>query len=209
MNSVVLATAILGTIGVSIQFYFSFTGKIEQGFSVIYATNHYFSFFTAIVNTSIAVLLLAYYFYPDSKLSRWFKITTNNTAIAVYILIVSLIYYTLLLNNKPLVPAEMVATHILHGYVPLAYLGLWFFRFRNGDLNYSDSFRWVLFPLVYFIYLLIRGAAIDAYPYFFVNVSKIGYPMVLLYAVCILGVFLISGLSLVALDRRIKLKKNN
>ena len=207
MNLLVLVTATLGVIGVGIQFYFSFTAKLEQGFSVLYAVNHYFSFFTAIINSSIAVLLLAYYFFPDSKLSRWFKKTTNNTAIAVYILIVSLIYYTLLLNNKPLLPVEMVATHILHGFVPLAYLGLWFFRFRNGDLNYSDSFRWVLFPLVYFIYLLIRGAVIDAYPYFFVNVSKIGYPMALLYAVCILGVFLISGLSLVVIDRRIKLKK--
>ena len=204
MNLLVLITAILGVIGVGIQFYFSFTTKLEQGFSVLYAANHYFSFFTAIVNTSIAVLLLAYYFYPASKLSRWFRKTTNNTAIAVYIMIVSLIYYTLLLNNKPLVPAEMVATHILHGYVPLAYLGLWFFRFRNGDLNYSDSFRWVLFPLAYFIYLLIRGAVLDAYPYFFVNVAKLGYPMVLLYAVGILGVFLISGLSLVVIDRRIK-----
>ena len=204
MNSVVLVTAVLGVIGVGIQFYFSFTAKLTQGFSVLYAANHYFSFFTAIVNTSIAVLLLAYYFYPESKLSKWFKKTTNNTAIAVYIMIVSLIYYTLLLNNKPLLPAEMVATHILHGYVPLAYLGLWFFRFRNGDLNYSDSFRWVLFPLLYFIYLLIRGAVLDAYPYFFVNVVKLGYPMVLLYAVGILGVFLISGLSLVVIDRRIK-----
>ena len=209
MNLLVLVTAILGVIGVGIQFYFSFTGKLAQGFSVLYAANHYFSFFTAIVNTGIAALLLAYYFYPGSKLSRWFKKTTNNTALALYILIVSLIYYTLLLNNHPLVPAEMVATHILHGFVPLAYLGLWFFRFRKGDLNYSDSFRWVLFPLGYFIYLLLRGAMIGAYPYFFVNVSKLGYPMVLLYAVGILGVFLISGLSLIVIDRRIKFKKNN
>lgn len=207
MNLLVLLTAMLGVIGVSIQFYFSFTAKLEQGFSVLYAANHYFSFFTAIINTSIAVLLGAYYFYPDSKLSCWFKKSTNNTAVAVYIMIVSLIYYTLLLNNKPLVLAELVATHILHGYVPLAYLGLWFFRFRNGDLNYSDSFKWVLFPLFYFIYLLIRGAVIDSYPYFFVNVSKLGFPVVMLYAVCILGVFLISGLSLVVIDRRIKLKK--
>lgn len=207
MNSVVLSTAILGVIGVGIQFYFSFTGKLEQGFSVLYATNHYFSFFTAIVNTSIAVLLLAYYFYPDSKLSQWFKNTKNNSALAVYILIVSLIYYTLLMGNSPRAPAELVATHILHGYVPLAYLGLWFFKFRKGDLNYSDTFKWVLFPLFYFIYLLIRGAVIDAYPYFFINVSKLGFPMVMLYAVGILGVFLISGLSLVMIDRKIKLNK--
>lgn len=209
MNAVMLTTALLGIIGVSIQFYFSFTGKLEQGFSVFYATNHYFSFFTAIVNSGIAVVLLGYYFFPDSKLSRWFKKSTNNTAFALYILIVSLIYYTLLLNNHPLGPAEMVATHILHGYVPLAYLGLWFYKFRNGDLNFSDSFRWVLFPLGYFIYILIRGAIVGAYPYFFLNVSKIGYSMVLLYAVCILGVFLLCGLSLILLDRRIKLKKNN
>ncbi len=206
MNLIVLITAVLGAIGIGIQFYFSFTRKLEQGFSVLYATNHFFSFFTIIINTGVAVLLLAYYFFPESKLSRWFKNTTNSAAVALYILIVSLIYYTILMNSRPLLPIEMVATHILHGYVPLAYLGLWFFKFRNGDLKYSDSFKWVLFPLGYFIYILLRGAVIDAYPYFFVNVAQIGYPMVLLYAVGILTVFLISGLSLVVIDRRIKLK---
>lgn len=206
MNLIVLITAVLGAIGIGIQFYFSFTRKLEQGFSVLYAANHFFSFFTIIINTGVAVLLLAYYFFPESKLSRWFKNTANSAAVALYILIVSLIYYTILMNSRPLLAIEMVATHILHGYVPLAYLGLWFFKFRNGDLKYSDSFKWVLFPLGYFIYILLRGAVIDAYPYFFVNVAQIGYPMVLLYAVGILTVFLISGLSLVVIDRRIKLK---
>lgn len=207
MNLVVLVTALLGFIGLSIQSYFSITRKLEQGFSVLYATNHFFSFFTIIINTSVAVLLFGYYFFPQSKLSRWFRKSVNSAAVALYILIVSLIYYTLLRNNRPLLPIEMVATHILHGYVPLVYLCLWFFKFRNGDLKYADSIKWVLFPLGYFVYILIRGAMIDAYPYFFVNVAEIGYSMVLVYAACILAVFSIIGLSLVMVDRKIKLNK--
>lgn len=209
MNSVVFATAVLGLAGVSIQFYFSLTRKLEQGFSVLYATNHFFSFFTIITNTSVAVLLLAYVLFPSSRLTVWFKKTSNNGAIGLYVLIVSIIYYTILLNNHELKPLEMLATHILHGYVPLTYLLLWFYRFRKGDLRYKDSLRWILFPLVYFIYILIRGAILDAYPYFFVNVNKIGYPMVLLYATCILAVFLFCGLSLVAIDRKVKIDKSN
>lgn len=206
MKILVLLTSVLGFIGLAIQFYFSIPRRLAQGHSIAYAVNYYFSYFTILTNTFIAILLFCYVLSPDSKLSLWFKKTSNNAAIALYIFIVSLIYYTLLLNNHPLEFYESMATHILHAIVPTAYLLLWFFRLRKGNLKYTDSLKWIAFPLVYFIYILIRGAIVDAYPYFFINVTKLGYPIVLLYAAGILLIFLIVGLSIVALDQKIKIK---
>ncbi len=205
MNQFILLTALLGALSICIQFYFSVSAKLEQGFSLLYGIIHYCSYFTFLTNSLVAAMLFSLALFPQSALSLWFKKTTNNTAFAVYVFIVSLIYYTLLLNNHKLEFLETVATHILHGFVPIVFLLLWFFKFRKGDLSFKDCFRWILFPAGYFIYILIRGEVIGAYPYFFLNVGKLGYSMVALYAVAILGIFLISGLGLILVDRKIKI----
>lgn len=203
--SLVSITASLGFIALSIQCYLSVTRKLAQGFSLLYATNHFFSFFTILTNLTVAVLLASYILFPDSKLTRWFKKTTNSAAIGVYILIVGIIYYALLLKSDTQYGLGYVATHILHGYIPLAYLALWFFKFRNGDLKFKDSVKWLLFPIIYFVYLLIRGVFLGVYPYFFMNVSQYGYSQVLLFSLGILTVFLLVGSLLVMLDQKIVL----
>jgi hypothetical protein len=98
--------------------------------------------------------------------------------------------------------AEALATHILHAYMPLAYLFIWFFHLRNATLEYTDSIKWLSVPAAYFIYLMIRGELIGKYPYFFVDVQRFGILTVLLYACAILIFFFLVGSTLVFVDRR-------
>jgi NADH:ubiquinone oxidoreductase subunit 6 (subunit J) len=51
---------------------------------------------------------------------------------------------------------------------------------------------------------MIRGVAIGAYPYFFLDVEKIGYSGVLLYVVAILAFFKFLAFLLVRFDRSVK-----
>ncbi|MGZ3692456.1 MAG: Pr6Pr family membrane protein [Pseudobdellovibrio sp.] len=201
-KALILLTSVLGFAALIIQMISSVERKLEQGFSLLYALNHYFSYFTIIINSTVAVLFLTLYFFPNSKCANWFKKSTVNGALCLYILVVGLIFYALLYPTSTETGIQALASHILHGFVPLAYAYLWYSEFSNKDLAYHDSFKWLVVPLVYFIYLIIRGAIINAYPYFFVDVSKYGYVTVLEFAIGILLFFTALGCLLVFADKR-------
>jgi hypothetical protein len=204
LKSIQVKTAILGFIGLAIQFYYSVSRKLEEGYSFFYGVNHFFTYFTILVNTMLVVLLISAVVAPEGRLAGWFRKSINNAGVALYVLVVGIIFYGLLYNSSKPFGLDQLATHILHGYIPIVYFFMWFFNFRQSDLLYKNIYKWLLFPLFYFAYVLIRGAAIGVYPYFFVNVDKNGYSVVGLYAVAILLFFLLLGSLLVWIDRKFK-----
>lgn len=195
-------TAVSGLLAITTQFYFVFSRKITEGFSPLYAVNHYFSYFTVIINTAVVVFLYGSILFPDSKLNLWFKKPRHNGGLAVYILIVGLIFYTLLFKSSKAQGLELLATHVLHGFMPTSYLLIWFLYFKNSDLKYAHCFHWLIVPFIYFIYILTRGALIGAYPYFFLNVDKLGYALVAIYAAGILSAFMVMGALVVYFDKK-------
>lgn len=198
---------ILGFVGVGVQGYFTINKKLSEGFDLIYSINHFYSYFTIITNSLVTFVLFFLIFFPSHKITLWFRKTTVSAAVALYILVVGIVYYALLYNSdKPFGP-EVLATHILHAYMPLAYLAIWFYMLRNADLRYRDTFKWLMFPLVYFIYILIRGEIIRKYPYFFIDVEKYGYAQVIANALGVLVFFMLMGATIVFADTKIR-KKN-
>ena len=197
-------TAVLGFCAIVTQFYFVFSRKIAEGFSPVYAINHYFSYFTVIINTAAVVLLCNSILFPNSKLNLWFKKSRHNAGLAVYILIVGFIFYALLFRSSKAQGLELFVTHVLHGFMPTSYLLIWFLYFKNSDLKYAHCLHWLAVPFVYFIYVLTRGFLIGAYPYFFLNADKLGYTLVALYALGILSVFIAMGALMIYLDKKLR-----
>ncbi|HEV3242289.1 MAG TPA: Pr6Pr family membrane protein [Methyloceanibacter sp.] len=62
---------------------------------------------------------------------------------------------------------------------------------------------WLAYPLVYAAYSLIHGAATGFYPYPFINVREFGYDKIFLNMGVLVLVFIVLGLALIAIDRRI------
>ncbi len=205
-NKFIFLSSLIGFLGFSIQLYFSVTRKLDEGFSLLYALNHFLSYFTIIINLSLSVLLYFYSVHPELSVSKWFKKSLVNGAVCLYILIVGIIFYGLLFKDTKAVGIEALASHLLHAFTPLAYLYFWFFQFRDSTLKYSDSLRWLTVPIAYFGYLMIRGQIIGKYPYFFVDVEKFGIATVGLFAVAILSFFVLMGCALIYIDRRRPLK---
>ena len=56
---------------------------------------------------------------------------------------------------------------------------------------------------MYFIYALLRGHLLGAYAYPFIDVAVLGYPQVLANAGGILVGFVLVGLLIIGLDRRL------
>ena len=60
---------------------------------------------------------------------------------------------------------------------------------------------WSAYPALYLVYSLIRGRIIGSYPYPFIDAGSLGYARLLFNALGLLLVFIVLGLSFVALGR--------
>lgn len=194
--------SLIGLVAIGLQMSVSINRSMEEGRTLGLALNVFFSYFTTIMNCVVALGLFSLSVFPNAKISNWLRRSVVSAAICVYILIVGIIFYALLVNTWVPRGYEVYTTHAMHAVVPVMFFYLWFTRYRNSDLKYSDILKWLWVPLIYFIYLMIRGQIIHLYPYFFVNVDKYGFGMVMVYAVSILVFFAMIGAVLVTIDRR-------
>ncbi len=201
-RALALVCSVIGIVAIVVQMFVSIEYSFGLGRTLPLALNIYFSYFTTIINTVVAVSLMSLSLFPNSKISNWLRRSSVSAAICLYIMIVGIIFYALLVNTWVPKGIEIFATHTMHAVVPIMFFYLWLTRYRNSDLKYSDVPKWLGVPLGYFIYLMIRGQIIHIYPYFFVNVDKYGFGMVMVFAVAILVFFAILGAVLVTIDRR-------
>jgi hypothetical protein len=123
------------------------------------------------------------------------------TAAAVYIIVTGVVYFLFLRKLSPPGTTLFVANVILHYVVPVMYVVDWLVFVPKGTLRWSQVLYWLAFPLLYAVYTFVHGELTGFYPYFFVNVAKLGYPMVLLNCTLFLVGFALLGSVLVAVDR--------
>jgi hypothetical protein len=114
-----------------------------------------------------------------------------------------MVYGLLLRGLLALSGGALLADTLLHKVTPVI-APLWWVVFApKGRLRQSDPWWWALFPALYLPYALARGMVEGRYAYPFLNVTKIGWSGVALYAAVMAGCFLLAGFALVALDRRL------
>jgi hypothetical protein len=114
-------------------------------------------------------------------------------------IIVGIVYAFLLQGEElgHLLPWVNVVTHIV---MPLAVLADWIVQPPRSALKFGQIGYWLIYPLIYLVYTLIRGAIVGFYPYPFLNPAKAGgYGVVALYCVAIFVVFLVVGALLIVL----------
>ncbi|MFZ4690238.1 MAG: Pr6Pr family membrane protein [Polymorphobacter sp.] len=119
----------------------------------------------------------------------------------VYIIVVGVIYNTLLVQYNPQTGVRLLIDTIFHTIVPIAYPLWWLAFVPRGRLDWTALAPAVIFPVVYGLFALAKGAMTGKYAYFFINVGKYGMPQVLLN-IAALGVLYAALMALViALDR--------
>jgi hypothetical protein len=95
-----------------------------------------------------------------------------------------------------------------HHVLPIA-VPLWWWRYgTHGTLRWSTPFAFALYPLVYAAYLFVRAGLEPAgtpfrYPYFFLDVDRLGWSAVLANVSMLAAGFVLAGFALVWLDRRL------
>lgn len=195
--------AVLGWAGLAIQLYLILFARLSIGASLLGGLVSFFSYFTILTNTLVATVLTCAVTERESAARRWFLQPWVSSGIAVSIAVVGLAYSVLLRHLWHPEGWQFVADELLHDVMPLLFLGYWWCCVPKGTLRLRHLPLWLIYPLVYFIYALLRGHLLGAYAYPFIDVAVLGYPQVLANAGGILVGFVLVGLLIIGLDRRL------
>ncbi|WP_017526297.1 Pr6Pr family membrane protein [Pseudomonas fluorescens] len=204
MKRFTAAAALAGWVGLAIQQYLIFYSRWSTGASLLGGLINFFSFFTVLTNT-LAVVVLSYAVVNrDSAAKRFFLAPRVSSAIAVSILVVGLAYSLLLRHLWQPEGFQLVADELLHDVMPVLFFIYWWRCVPKGTLHLKHIGAWVIYPLVYFAYALLRGDLLGQYQYPFIDVSTLGYPQVFVNAAGILAGFVLIALAVVGLDKALK-----
>lgn len=180
------------------QYYLSLGARVD---SVGVTTFRFVSYFTILTNSLVGICTSYLLLNPNSKLGRFFAKPQTLTAVTVYILIVGLVYNLILRFLWDPKGLQYVVDQMLHTVIPVLFFIFWLAFVPKKELQWKNVFPWLLYPLIYTVYILIRGAIVNEYPYPFIDVTILGYRDALINGVGVLFAFLGISLLLVAIAK--------
>ncbi|MHA6757761.1 Pr6Pr family membrane protein [Streptacidiphilus sp. PAMC 29251] len=133
--------------------------------------DNFFSYFTVLSNC-VLVLVLGYGGLAV-LLDRPGCPDLLRGAAALYMAVTGLVYAVALSDiDTAMLPWTNT---VLHQLLPLVALGDWLLLRTVRRLGWSETARWLVFPLAYLVYTLLRGPHAHWYPYPFLDPRPHGY----------------------------------
>jgi hypothetical protein len=191
-------------LAVGLQYYLLLVNK--DG-SVVPKTIEFISYFTILTNSLAGIYFTAVLFSKPAK-TNWLTTPQTATAIAVYITIVGLVYNIVLRALWTPTGLQKWVDETLHTFNPLLFVLFWLLFVPKQTLKWKHAFPWLLYPFLYLLYILSRGALSGEYPYPFINVGEIGYAEVLLNSGVLLLVFVFFSLLFIGIGKLISKNKS-
>jgi hypothetical protein len=197
---------LLGWFALLLQLYLILAQSPAGALAMVGTVITYFSFFTILTNILVALVFTAMVLSsgsgrPAAGWGQFFRRSSVQAAVAGYIAIVGIVYRLLLRQLWNPQGAQWVADVILHDVIPVGYVLYWLLFAPKNGLRWKDAVAGLIYPGVYLLYVLARGAVSGLYPYPFVDVNVLGYAGVLARAAVLLLVFLGMGLLVVVVGR--------
>lgn len=202
-NFCIVAGAIVTWFAVVTQLYINIEHRV---LSLPQTIIKFASFFTILTNILVAVCFTSIALQPNKKWGKFFSRPQVASAITVYIFVVGLVYNTVLRWQWSPQGLQLVVDNLLHIITPVWFLVYWILFVPKVSLQYKDVWAWLIYPLVYCFYILVRGAITNMYPYFFVDASKYTYGQVFLNIAVLVFVFLGLLLLLIAIAKQLNKK---
>lgn len=195
------AAIVIATITAAILLLRIYILTPEHG-SVLASISHLSQFFTILTNTLVMVTMFAIGF--------GFKMPRASTELVLSsILGVGLAYHTLLAHLWSPQGLVYIADQGVHTVVPLLTLLWWLvYKRKQSILKWKDSFLFIIWPLVYCTYAIIRAEFSGFYPYPFINVPEIGWNGLVVNVVGLSLAFYVIGLFIIAMTPLTFQRKN-
>jgi hypothetical protein len=203
--------AIIGWTAVILQFYLILHNRTE---SVAETVVRFFSFFTILTNILVALCCTVLWLRPGAGRSGgsgpsggsggwlyFFSKPATLTAVTVYITIVGLVYNILLRLLWEPQGLQLWVDESLHSVIPSLFIIFWLVFVPKGELQWKAVPAWLIYPLVYTLFVMIRGLLSGFYPYPFIDLNKIAYHEAFVNAGAVLVGFLVVSLVLVGVGK--------
>lgn len=161
--------------------------SIERG---IFNPANFFSYFTIEANTLAILSLLVGAIYLAAGKSA--KVQTFRAAVAVYMVIVGLGFSFLLAGLDPSVLTAVPWDNtVLHYIMPIAVLVDFLIDRPKQKIPFKKAVLFLLFPIAYLAYSMLRGYFTGWYPYPFLNIGANGWQV---FATGVVAIVLIAAL---------------
>ncbi|WP_446744646.1 Pr6Pr family membrane protein [Silvibacterium acidisoli] len=192
-----LVLALTGWAALLLQLRLTVSTYMAQGKSPWAAFFYYLGFFTILTNLLAATCLSVT--AAQKQLAP--RTATVLSAVTVYMAMVGGTHALLLRHAWNPQGLQKLADGLLHDILPLSILVFWLLLVPKGRLQWRSPLPWLIYPLGYLGLTMVTGAVTRQYPYFFIDVTLLGYGRVLLYAFFITLAFLALSYITVAIDR--------
>lgn len=196
--------ALLGWFALISQFKINMTSQVAGRPELII---RYFSYFTILSNLMVAICCTSLLLNPSSRLGQFFSSQKTLTAITVYILVVGLIYNLVLRFIWNPQGFQKIVDELLHSAIPLLFLLLWIFFVKKRFLKWNAFLQWLIYPLIYLVFILFRGAFSGFYPYPFIDVTRLGYQKTILNSFGVTILFIALFLLFIAIGNIVSRRK--
>ncbi|MFD2871026.1 Pr6Pr family membrane protein [Mucilaginibacter ximonensis] len=203
-NIYMVALAILIWLALCIQFYISTIKYMNEGRTFGGAIVQLLTFFTIQNNLLIALALTLLLVAPKSNWGRFFSRPSVLGALSLYIIIVCIVYQVILRKEHTQYGLFRFCDEVFHSVSPPAFLIFWLVFITKGNLPWSKAFTWLIYPLIYFVYVIGRGLLTGYYPYSFLDHNKLTFERIGINFVFLLITFLIIGFALIGISRLAK-----
>lgn len=134
------------------------------------------------------------------------KIHNLKFVTTIMILVTFLVYCILLGNPLSADFWRNLGNLSYHVVAPILFILDYFLFERKKSVSVFAPLLSVIIPLIYVVYIMILGAVIPnfKYPYFFLDVNKLGYGGVALWVFILVAVFVVLGYLLWLYNRLVK-----
>lgn len=174
---------------------------VERG---VFDPVNFFSFFTVESNILATIAFISGALLVATKMKNaafdFFR------GAATFYMIITGIVFALMLSGLEGVQLTAVPwdNTVLHYLIPIAIVVDWFLDPPKKNISFRRALVWLIFPLTYLGYSLVRGAIVGWYPYPFLNPANGGYDTIAITCAAILvgGVALVWALTWVSAKQR-------
>ncbi len=139
--------------------------------------NHLVDFFSYFTIQSNLFIILWFTFAVLSifseKIGTFIHKPFIRSGILVYITVTMTVFFALLFG-----PAknglDFITIYVLHLIIPVGYIIDWFLDKPQIKIKLKTALSWLIYPILFCIYSLIRGKIVGWYPYWFLSPIRAG-----------------------------------
>jgi len=195
VSTVIIWFSLILQISIAIPKYLQ-TGRSLAGTLV-----QLFSYFTILSNLLAAICLTAVLSKTNTRIRKYFLQSHIFSAVSLYITIVGLVYNLVLRSLWNPEGLSKLADELLHSVNPVLFVLYWLMYVPKANLKWIQALSWLWFPLIYSVYIFIRGSISHLYPYPFLDIDTLGLSRVAINSLLMLIAFLFFGFLFVWINR--------